>query len=311
MSKLELDTPQVPIARPSASITGARAPYRGASTRAIRHHYDISDDFYALWLDPTLTYSCADWHTDPRQTLLDAQRRKLDALARDTRAGGADRVLDIGCGWGALMRRLREHHDVSQVVGLTLSESQRRAVVAWADDRCEVRLENWSEHRPQSPYDAVISIEAFEHFAGVGMTRDARVNAYGEFFACCARWLRPGGRLAVQTSAKGANMRLDRHTARDLLFIAEHIFPESELPWPSEMVEAAERTFQLASVRNGSRDYVRTLGEWRARLAANRAAAQDVVGADVVADYERYLRAAQDAFANGHLSLMRMVFERI
>jgi cyclopropane-fatty-acyl-phospholipid synthase len=226
-------------------------------------------------------------------------------------AVGAQRVLDIGCGWGGLLRRLSERHGVAHAVGLTLSEAQAQSIASRADERRERRLENWADHAPQEPYDAILSIEAFEHFADHGMTRAARVGAYRRFFERCHEWLGQGGRLTLQVSTKGNNVRLDRQTVRELIFISDRIFPESELPWPSEILKGSERRFEVLAVRNDPEDYVRTLEEWLKRLLKNRARAEEMLGEEVVADYERYLLAAGRAFAERHLGLMRIVFERV
>src|SRR4051794_26394804 len=201
--------------------------YAGASPEAIRHHYDLSNDFYRLWLDDTLTYSCALW--EDGDTIESAQLRKLDYLIDGARARGAERVLDVGCGWGGLLRRLVETHGVQHVVGLTLSDAQAELAAEVVGRRGEVRVENWIDHEPASPYDAVISIGAFEHFASYGMSREDRLDAYRSFFRRCAKWLPRGGRLALQTNVKGNNVRLDRETAAELRFVLERIFPESEL----------------------------------------------------------------------------------
>lgn len=284
--------------------------YQGASSAAIQSHYDRGNDFYALWLDPTLSYSCALWD-GPSDTLRAAQERKLDYLAQAAHATGAGRVLDVGCGWGAMLRRLVEHHDVSTVVGLTLAREQAAYVADWADSRYDVRVQNWIEHVPSAPYDAIISIGAFEHFADFGMTRAARVDAYRTFFASCRDWLAPGGRLALQTCLKGNNVALDRATVRDLLFIVDHIFPESELPWVSEIFEASERKFEVVSARNDGDHYARTCQEWLDNLRVRRAEAVRLVGEARVADYERYLAAAVHGFRKRHLGLGRFVFERV
>jgi cyclopropane-fatty-acyl-phospholipid synthase len=192
--------------------------YAGASSEAIEHHYDVGNEFYRLWLDETMTYSCALWAEG--DTLERAQLRKLDHLIEGARAGGADRVLDVGCGWGALLVRLVELHGVKHATGLTLSRAQAEAVAALQDERIDVRVENWAEHEPGERYDAIISIGAFEHFARFGMTRRERVAAYRKFFAFCWELLPPGGRLVLQTNAKGANVRLERRTAAELRFVA-------------------------------------------------------------------------------------------
>jgi cyclopropane-fatty-acyl-phospholipid synthase len=282
----------------------------GASVADIQHHYDRSNDFFGLWLDPSRTYSCALWE-GASDTLEAAQLRKLDYLARAARVRGARRVLDVGCGWGSLLRRLVEEHGVERAVGLTLSRAQADWVAARRDPRYEVQIESWAEHEPGASYDAVISIGAFEHFADYGVTREQRVEAYRAFFERCRRWFAQGGRLALQTITKGSNVRLDRETLDDARFVSEHIFPGSELPWLSEILEASERRFELEALRNDSEHYRRTTQVWRERLLARRDRAVELVGEDTVAEYERYLFASARSFANRHLGLARMVFERV
>jgi cyclopropane-fatty-acyl-phospholipid synthase len=284
--------------------------YLGASAAAIRHHYDVGNDFYALWLDSTRTYSCALWNGEG-DTLEIAQRHKLDYLARAAGATGAARVLDVGSGWGGMLLSLVERHRVERAVGLTLSQAQAEFVWGWSDDRLDVRVENWIDHVPEAPYDAIVSIGAFEHFADHGITRSARIASYRSFFDRCREWLPRGGRLALQTNVKGNNVRLDRRTVRELLFIIERIFPESEIPWTSEILEASERRFDVVSLRNDPDHYARTCQEWLGRLRANGRDAEKLVGREVVADYERYLSSTVRHFENRHLGLARIVFERV
>jgi cyclopropane-fatty-acyl-phospholipid synthase len=286
------------------------ADYGGASAEAIQHHYDLDNDFYALWLDPTRTYSCALWEGED-DTLEAAQLRKLDYIAEGARAPGARRVLDVGCGWGGMLRRLVDHHGVGHAVGLTLSQAQADFVAEWGDDRLDVRLENWADHEPSEPYDAIVTIGAFEHFADFGMPRPERVDAYRGFFERAFEWLPPRGRMSVQTIVKGSNGRLDRRTARDMLWVVDRIFPESQIPWASEVLEAGEKHFDVVSMRGDADHYSRTCAEWLARLRASRAQAVEIVREEAVADYERYLDAFVRAFANRHVSLARIVFERI
>lgn len=298
--------------------------YQGATAEAIRHHYDVSNDFFGLWLDTTRTYTCALWADGETaeggsggggsaggDTLESAQLRKLDYLIEGARASGARRVLDIGCGWGSLLDRLVTAHDVGHAVGLTLSDSQAEHLSGRALARTEVRVENWLDHEPAEGYDAVISIGAFEHFASTGLTRPARVAAYREFFERCRTWLPNGGRLALQTNIKGNNVMMDRQTVADLLFIIEMIFPESEIPALSEVIEASEKHFDVVTVRNDPDHYSRTCREWLRRLQANRAAAVKCAGEQVVADYERYLGATVGHFEKRHLGLSRIILESV
>src|SRR5262249_8376700 len=126
-------------AQPRGRGTGRSEPvmtvlsYQGASTAAIQSHYDVGNQFYELWLDPTRSYSCALWD-GPDDSLETAQKRKLDYLVEGARAAGTGRVLDVGCGWGGLLHRLVRIHDVKRVTGLTLSQAQADHVRGWADD---------------------------------------------------------------------------------------------------------------------------------------------------------------------------------
>ncbi|MGW0734082.1 class I SAM-dependent methyltransferase [Streptomyces sp. NPDC002851] len=283
--------------------------YQGATAEAIRHHYDVSNDFFALWLDRNRTYTCALWAEG--DTLESAQQRKLDHLAEGAKVSGARRVLDVGCGWGSLLKNLVERYDVGHAVGLTLSDSQAEHVRELRLPRAEVRVENWRDHAPDEPYDAIISIGAFEHFARMGLSRDERVAAYREFFEHCRRWLPQGGRLALQTIVKGNNNRMDKQTVRDLMFIIDHIFPESEIPALSEVIEGSEKNFEVVGLRNDPDHYSRTCQEWFDRLRQCREAAVECAGESITADYERYLNASVGHFRNRHLGLARIILEAV
>jgi cyclopropane-fatty-acyl-phospholipid synthase len=278
----------------------------GASPQAIQYHYDVSNDFYQLWVDSSLTYSCAMW--EDHDTLESAQMRKLDFHVEQARAKNATRVLDVGCGWGSLLRRLVEVHGVEQAVGLTLSKAQAERNWAHQHPRIDVRLESWADHVPQAPYDAVISIGAFEHFARLGLSQAEKVEAYRAFFACCQAWLKPGGWLSLQTIAYG-NLRRGKQYADP--FIPRAIFPESDLPRLSEIAEAAEHLFEVVTLRNDRQDYARTSQEWFDRLRAKRAEAVRVCGEEVVARYERFLRMFGYSFELGAFILLRLALRRI
>lgn len=282
--------------------------YHGASPGAIQHHYDLSNAFYALWLDPGLTYSCALWE-DGVDDLAAAQQHKLAYLAAQARVTGARRVLEVGCGWGSMLRHLLTQERVAHVSGLTLSPVQAECISSWADPRCEVRVENWTDHDAGS-YDAVISIGAFEHFARYGVSRSARLESYRAFFERCYEWLPPRHRLVLQTNIKGSNSQLDRATVRELMFIIEKIFPESNIPWLSEIMEASQKTFDIVQMRNDPDHYARTCQAWHDRLMMRRDEAAALVGDQVVADYLHYLSSTVRHFERRYLGLARIVFER-
>lgn len=286
----------------------ATAPYAGASQSAIKHHYDVGNEFWQLWLDPTMTYSCALW--EEGDTLEAAQRRKLDYMIDGAGAAGAERVLDVGCGWGSMLRRAVER-DAKQGIGVTLSEAQHEYISAQGNPAIDVTVTSWSDFDPGDPVDAIISVGAFEHFAKLGLSREQKVkDAYQPFFDRCRDWLAPGGRMSLQTICKG-DVALDGRGLRDFAFIMRKIFPESDLPHPGDIVEAIERRFELISLRNDRDDYVRTCRAWLEQLQSHRDEALAVAGEDVYRAYELYLEACIRQFERNHAGLLRFVLQRV
>jgi len=281
--------------------------YRGAGQQAIAHHYDVGNSFWRTWLDSTMSYSCAMWR-DAGDDLEAAQVRKLDYHVEQSRARGVKRVLDVGCGWGAMLERLVRTHGVEHAVGLTLSREQLAHIRSTATPDVEVRLENWADYRPAEPFDAVISIGAFEHFARQGLSPEDKLDAYRQFFAACRTWLQPGGRLSLQTIAYGDIPR-DR-PLRDR-FIVDEIYPESELPRLADIVRASEMELEIEVVHNDRQDYVKTLRAWFARLRENRDAAIRASSEETVQRYERYLRMFAYSMELGAFTLLRMTMRRI
>lgn len=281
-----------------------RGPAGGASREAIEHHYDVGRDFYRLWLDRRMVYSCALWRGNLDDDLEGAQLAKLDWHATEAGADNASRVLDIGCGWGAMLRYLTEERRVGHATGLTLSSDQAAAGPSSA--RAEVLLEDWRDHQPQRPYDAIVSIGAFEHFARHGLSRTERRSVYGDFFERCSSWLEEGGRLSLQTIAYED---LDPSTAVASPFF-EEIFPESGLPRLGDIIDGAESSFRVLSLRSDGEQYSQTLRLWQRRLESNQARACELVGRQTYRRYLRYLRLSRAMFDRRACTLYRIVLER-
>src|SRR5262245_2018189 len=283
------------------SDTLATKPRRaGASPDAIMAHYDTGNEFFRLWIRPELSYSCALF--EDGDDLAAAQVRKLDHHIEAAGAAGASRVLEIGCGWGALMRRLVTHFGVKRVVGLTLSPAQARWINENQTRGVEVRIEDWRDHQSEQPYDAVISVAAFEAFVHRGMSPADKMQAYREFFDFCHRMLADEGRLSIQTIA------YVKPSTYVPALITDKILPESELPLIWEPIAAAEEKFELLALRNDSDHYYRTLRIWDDNLAVCHDQACALVGEATVKDFRQYLRISASGFKRGHICLLRMSF---
>jgi cyclopropane-fatty-acyl-phospholipid synthase len=277
----------------------------GASQAAIEHHYDVGSDFYRLWLDERMVYSCALWDGEIDDDLAGAQLAKLAWHASAARADGVDRVLDVGCGWGAMLLYLIQERGVKQVTGLTLSSSQASAVPV--SPSVEVRLESWRDHQPSAPYDAIVSVGAFEHFARPDLSRAGRIGVYSGFFRACHGWLVAGGSMSLQSIAYED---FDMSGGPVTSFFSEEVFPESALPRLSEIAVAAEPYFRIRALRSDPEHYEHTLEIWQRRLEANAGKATEIVGREVYRRYLRYLRVSRAMFGRRVCTLHRLALER-
>jgi cyclopropane-fatty-acyl-phospholipid synthase len=274
----------------------------GASAEAIQTHYDVDTRFFSLWLDDAHSYSPAmfDGQDIP---LLQASLRKLDFIAQEARAEGAHRVLDVGCGWGGMLERLKSRFGVEHPVGLTLSRAQVEHIQHRWGGALDVRLESWQDHRPPEPYDAIVSIASFAHFARPEDTTEQKIAGYRRFFEHCRSWLKPGGRLVIETSCYEAAER--SHQSSQLAAV----FPESELPRLCEIATACDRLFRTLIVRNQPGDYEQTIKTWYQQLRAKRRQAVEIAGEDVVRRYEHYLQLTRLGFHGHKLGLIRLTLE--
>jgi cyclopropane-fatty-acyl-phospholipid synthase len=261
--------------------------------RAVRHHYDVSNEFFALFLDSSMTYSCAIFSRGAT-TLEDAQVEKLEMVCRKLALQSGERVLDIGCGWGSFAIHAAREHGV-HVTGITLSEPQarlarERAREAGLGDRVEIRVMDYREIPPGELYDAVASIGMVEH---VG---EAQIDEYARDVARC---LKPDGRLLNHGIA-----RL-RHTDPDAgPFSERYVFPDAEPLHLSRSTLALERAgFVVEHAEGFASDYSRTLTEWAGRLDSNLDSARRLAGDERVRVWRLYLRAARNGFDVGFTSI--------
>ena len=265
----------------------------------VQHHYDLSDDFYRLFLDPTQTYSCAYFERD-NMTLEEAQIAKIDLALGKLNPQPGMTLLDIGCGWGATMRRAIEKYDVN-VIGLTLSENQaahvRRTFDAMDSSRTKrVLLEGWE--RFDEPVDRIVSIGAFEHFGS---------DRYTAFFKKAYNLLSDDGVMLLHTIVRATleeRRRRGVETTAELVhfsrFILAEIFPGGWLPTIPVVEEHSERAgFAVNRVQSLQLHYARTLDLWATALSANKDKAIAIQSQVVYDRYMKYLTGCADLFRRG------------
>jgi cyclopropane-fatty-acyl-phospholipid synthase len=285
------------------AMTGARHSRR-RDRQAIRHHYDVGNDFYRIVLGPSMVYSCAYWTGDgPGYDLADAQRDKLDLICRklDLRAGM--RLLDVGCGWGGLAVHAAREYGVD-VVGITLSAEQadharKRVAEAGLSSQVEIRLQDYRE-LDDGPYDAISSIGMAEH-VGIG--------PYAEYAAILFRQLRAGGRLLNHQIA--ALHPAPAATRPQRSFIDAYVFPDGELAQIGTTVAVLEEVgFEVRDVQALREHYARTLRAWVANLSAEWAGAVRLAGAGRARVWRLYMAASALAFERGHLGVNQVLAVR-
>jgi len=275
----------------------------GASTEAIQDHYDIDNDFYKLWLDKSMVYSCA-LYTDECQSLEDAQLKKIDYHIDNLNLSQKARVLDIGCGWGALLDRLVERFD-AMPVGLTLSQAQHDWIQERIQPTQEVRLENWQNHKAKELYDGIVSIGAFEHFAEFGTNREEKISIYRRFFEKSYQLLQAEGRLSLQTIV------YERHHEDNPNNFVKEIFPESDLPRLSDILKASEQSFEIINIRNDRIHYQKTLQAWYKKLVIAKDEIIDKYGEELYKKYHAYLGIFVIGFKTGTVNLSRICMQKI
>ena len=276
----------------------------------VQAHYDLSDEFFRLFLDPTQTYSCAYFERDD-MTLEEAQLAKIDLALGKLGLQPGMTLLDVGCGWGATMRRAVERFDVN-VVGLTLSKNQaahvQKSFDALDSPRSkQVLLNGWEQF--DQPVDRIVSIGAFEHFGH---------DRYDDFFAMASNVLPADGVMLLhsitgltgpQCIERGIPLTFDM--ARFIKFIVTEIFPGGRLP-SIEMVEerSSKAGFRLTRRQSLQPHYARTLDLWAAALEAHKDEAIAIQSDEVYERYMKYLTGCANAFRIGYIDVNQFTLEK-
>jgi cyclopropane-fatty-acyl-phospholipid synthase len=285
---------------------------RRRDREAVRFHYDVGNDFYALWLDRQMVYSCA-YFEHERDDIEAAQTAKLDYVCRKLRLRPGERFLDIGCGWGALLIHAVTHYHV-HALGITLSEQQaavarKRIAEAGIAPFARVEVRDYRQLNPYVRYDKIASVGMVEH---VGLAR------LPEYFDAACHALEPGGLFLNHGIVSLEDARphgvLDpiwRRLWRRDAFIRKYVFPDGDLVAASSVIAAAEaQGFETRDVESLREHYVMTLRHWVRRLEQHEAEAVAIVGEPTFRVWRLYMAAAAHGFRKGRLNVIQTLFAK-
>jgi cyclopropane-fatty-acyl-phospholipid synthase len=289
-----------------------RSHSRRRDRQAVRFHYDLGNDFFALWLDRRMVYSCA--YFEHENVDLDAaQEAKLDHVCRKLRLHVGERLLDIGCGWGALIIHAAKHYG-AEALGVTLSEhqatlAQQRIVEAGLADRCRVELRDYRELAGEGVFDKITSIGMVEH---VGLQR------LPNYFRAAYRALKPGGLFlnhGIVTIAgarvRSLGHRLASRVWRRNVFINRYVFPDGILEPAALMIGSAEGVgFETRDVESLREHYVMTLRHWVSRIERQEREVIRLVGEFTYRVWRLYLAGSAHGFASGRIGVLQTLLAK-
>jgi cyclopropane-fatty-acyl-phospholipid synthase len=267
---------------------------------SVQAHYDLSDEFFSLFLDPSMTYSCAKFDK-PDLSLEEAQRAKIDLTLKKCELRPGCRLLDVGCGWGSTALRANELYN-AHVVALTLSRNQYEYAQRLASGRpgIEFRLQGWEEF--DEKVDRIVSIGAMEHFG---------VAKYAAFFERCHRLLPDHGILVLHLITLGKPTNSFAFF-RFVHFLSTKIFPNGFVPPPEVVIERARAGgFELVHAESLRHDYAQTLDCWLNNLVKNQRRAAAVTSEANVSMYMKYLAGCARYFRSGEVNIHQFKLRKI
>jgi cyclopropane-fatty-acyl-phospholipid synthase len=286
---------------------------RKSDSPEIRFHYDVGNEFYALWLDPHMLYTCA-YYRSPDDDLATAQTAKLEHICRKLRLAPGQSLLDIGCGWGGLVQYAAEHHGVN-ALGITLSAAQaewaqRRIARSELSERCRVQVLDFRDLPPGATFDRI---------ASVGVTEHVPADQQEAYFARVYEALAPGGLFLnhCETSNNAARTggtlaeRMEAWAWRRDQFIDRYVFPDAELVSLGSLVTKAERAgFETRDVESLREHYTLTLRDWLRALESHREEAVALVGERTYRVWRLYMSVAAYGFDHGAINLVQTLLSR-
>lgn len=271
--------------------------------------YDISNDFFKLWLDTNMHYTSAVF-TRPDQSLEEAQEAKARVLYEFAEVTADKRVCDIGCGWGSMLDYV-VRRGCKEAVGISLSTEQ----TAWANDRghknAKFIVQDYHTYAPTEPFDALVSVEMIDHLCSPAQAREGMaVEIYRAYFNKLASWVKPGSCFGFQAILRNRIPR-GRQDLLDLQFTADVIFPGGLNPRLEELIMAVNPSWEIETLHTRRTDYGRTTAEWLRRMRLHETHIRKTWGDQVFDDYDRYLSTCVKGFANHWSSDVQMKLRRI
>lgn len=280
------------------------------STQAeVQVSYDVSNEFFRLWLDRRMNYTCALF--EGTDDLDEAQFKKLGFLYDYAHIERGHSVLDIGCGWGANVEYLARERGVRDVHGITLSSAQHAEIVHRRIPNVTAHCVSYLDYEPDRKFDAIISICMMEHICTPEQARaNQQVELYRNYFRLAHEWSRPGAYFALQTILRNRIPRLPKDV-RDLGWVTYEIFPGGITPRLEDIIPAVNPYWEILEVKTRRLHYQRTCEKWLEGLRRHEAHIRENWGDKIFEDYDRYLSTCVRAFDRHYQSLAQYCLKRI
>jgi cyclopropane-fatty-acyl-phospholipid synthase len=285
--------------RHGAELRGS-AHSRERDRKAVTYHYDVSNEFYSLWLDRSMVYSCA-YFKSTRDSIDTAQTQKLDYICRKLRLRAGDRLLDLGCGWGGLLIHAARNYGV-EAFGITLSVPQaevarQRIRETGLEDRCRVEVCDYRDLQTEREFDKLVSVGMFEHVGEALLP---------EYFRQAWKLLRPGGVFLNHGIAVSATFE-----RKGPSFVDKYVFPDGELVPVNVTLRAAESAgFEVRDVESLREHYALTLRHWVRRLEGRAEQARSIVGDVTYRVWRLYMSGSSHGFSTGRLNLYQVLLSK-
>jgi cyclopropane-fatty-acyl-phospholipid synthase len=281
----------------------------GSTQNEVEVSYDVSNEFFRLWLDERMNYTCGLF--DGTDNLEEAQVKKLAWLSEAAHVAKGSTVLDIGCGWGANLEYLATTRGVKEAHGITLSRQQKAEIDRRQIPGVTANVCSYLDYQPAVKFDSIISICMMEHICSPDEAREGKsVEMYRNYFRLAHKWTRPGAHFGLQTILRNRVPRIPKDL-KDIGWVTYTIFPGGITPRLEEIIAAVNPYWEVLEVKTRRLDYKRTTEHWRQRMRDHEKVIREKWGDQVFDDYDRYLSTCIRGFEMHYQSLAQYSLRRI